>query len=64
VGHDHHVGKGATHEWPGIVIEGWLSMEEDTEVGGALEWGRSTQGDDAGHSRGKTGQGHGRCVRP
>jgi hypothetical protein len=42
VGRDHHAGKGATRVWSSVVIEGWLSMEGDTEVGRAQECGRGT----------------------
>jgi hypothetical protein len=44
VGRGHHAGKGATCVWSGVVIEGWLSMEGDAEVGRAQECGRGTQG--------------------
>jgi hypothetical protein len=44
VGHDHHARNGATREWSGVVIGGWLSMEGDAEVGKAQECGRGTQG--------------------
>jgi hypothetical protein len=44
VGRGHHAKNGATREWFGVVIEGWLSMEGDAEVGKAPECGRGTQG--------------------
>jgi hypothetical protein len=53
VGRGHHAGKGATRVWSGVVIEAWLSMEGDTEVGR----GRNVGGECRVRDRGETERG-------